>query len=199
MTIISYSIPVVTPANKVSGTVQGHWTYIDYAALPDDGRRYEIIDGVLYMTPAPTLVHQSSNGRFYHYLFVHVELADLGKVYHAPCDVELAPNIVVQPDVIVVLNANLGVLTPTKVVGAPDLVVEVVSPGTASYDRRGKQDVYARFGVREYWIADPEARIVELLVLENDVYRIVGVYRGQATLPSQLIPNLPVRVEQFFA
>jgi Uma2 family endonuclease len=130
---------------------------------------------------------------------MHIQLTGLGKVYAAPYDVEFAPNVVVQPDIIVVLNANSGVRTPSKIVGTPDLIVEVASPGTASYDRRGKQDIYARYGVPEYWIADPHARTVELLVLENGAYRTVGVYQGQATLPSQVMPNLPVRVEQFFA
>jgi len=128
-----------------------------------------------------------------------VEDVGLGRVFPAPVDVELAPNVVLQPDVIVVLNANLGILIPERIVGAPDLVVEIASPGTAGYDRRQKQDAYARAGVPEYWIADPIARTIEVLRLNGGVYRSLGVFTGQARLPSVAVPGLPVPVEQFFA
>jgi Uma2 family endonuclease len=192
-------LPVVAPADSVPGPPQGCWTYLDYAALPDDGQRYEIVDGVLYMTPAPGTPHQHVSKWFVHYLTTHVELAGLGRVYHAPCDVELAPNVVVQPDIIVVLQANLNIITPTRLIGVPDLVIEILSPGSAGYDRRRKQDAYARAGLREYWLADPAARTVEVLRLEEGEYRSLGVFQGKALLPSTVIPNLPVMVEQFFA
>ncbi len=192
-------LPVAAPADDVTGPPQGQWTYSEYAVIPDDSHRYEIIDGVLYMTPAPTLGHQASNARFVRYLMQHVEEAGLGRVFPAPVDVELAPNVVLQPDVVVVLNANLGILIPERIIGAPDLVVEIASPGTEGYDRRQKQDAYARAGVPEYWIADPLARTVEVLGLSGDAYRSIGVFTGKATLPSTAIPGLPVPVEMFFA
>lgn len=193
------ALPMVIPADHVTGPVQGQWTYAAYAALPDDGHRYEIINGVLYMAPAPTLGHQASNLRFARYLMQYVEDAGLGRVFPAPVDVELAPNVVVQPDVVVVLNANLDILMPERIIGAPDLVVELASPGTAGYDRRQKQDAYARAGVSEYWIADPLARTVEVLRLNEGAYRSLGVFTGQAQLPSTVVPGLPVPVERFFA
>lgn len=195
----SDTLPVVIPADHVTGTSQGSWTYLDYARLSGDGQRYEIVDGVLYMPPAPNISHQDASGWFFFYLTTHVRLAGLGRVFHAPCDVELAPNAVVQPDVIVVLNTNLGIITPSHIVGVPDLLVEITSPGTVGYDRRTKQDAYARAGVPEYWIADPAAQTVEVLQLEHDSYRSMGVFQGQATLPSRIVPGLPVRVAQFFA
>ena len=112
---------------------------------------------------------------------------------------ELAPDVVVQPDVLVVLNANLDVITPSRIVGAPDLVIEIASPSTAAYDRRAKQDAYARGGVPEYWVADPATRTVEVTALEQGTYRVVGVYQNQALLPSKVLPDLPVRVAQFFS
>jgi Uma2 family endonuclease len=192
-------LPVVTPADHVAGPLQGHWTYTDYAALPDDGHRYEIIEGVLYMPPSPNEAHQSASRWFVFYLTTHVHLTGLGRVYSAPFDVELAPNVVVQPDVIVVLHTNQGVITPSHIIGVPDLLIEIASPGTVGYDRRTKQDTYARVGVPEYWIADPAAHTVELLQLHQRAYRSLGVFQGQALLPSRIVPGLPVRVEQFFA
>lgn len=189
---------VVTPADWVPGPPQGSWTYDDYAALADDGRHYEIVNGVLVMGPAPSPDHQSIAVRLSHYLFVHAELAGLGRVFAAPIDVELGPKNVFQPDVIVLLNAHLDRVTAKKIIGAPDLVVEVASPGTAAFDRLTKYDVYARAGVSEYWIVKSTQRTIEVLVLENGEYRSLGIFNGQATVPSRVLPGLPVRVEQFF-
>jgi Uma2 family endonuclease len=190
-------LPVVTVAVPIVGPPQGRWTYADYAALPDDGNRYEIIAGVLYTTPAPGAGHQSVSARLVTFLVTHVEFAGLGRVFAAPVDVELAPDTVVQPDIVVILSANLDRITPSRIIGAPDLVVEILSPGTAGYDRREKQDAYARAGVGEYWIVDPGAQTVELLTLEQGGYRSHGVFRGQARLPSSVV-TLPVPIERFF-
>ncbi len=189
--------PIVTPADWVPGPPQGSWTYDDYAALPDDGRQYEIVNGVLVTGPAPGPYHQSIAVRLTHYLFVHAELAGLGRVFAAPLDVELGPKNVFQPDVIVLLNAHLERVAAKRIIGAPDLVVEVASPGTAAFDRLTKYDVYARAGVREYWIVKSVQRTIEVLVLENGEYRSPGIFNGQATLPSRVVPG-SVRVEQFF-
>ena len=81
---------------------------------------------------------------------------------------------------------------------APDMVVEVASPSTAAIDRLSKYDVYAHAGVPEYWIVKPDARTVEVLVLDGETYRSLGIFEGQAILPSQVVPALPVHVEQFF-
>jgi Uma2 family endonuclease len=140
MTTTPERLPTVTPAGWIPGPGQGHWTYNDYVALPDDGKRYEIVNGVLYMTPSPTGPHQDAVGRFYAYLLTHVETSGLGKIRIAPFDVELAPDVVVQPDVLVVLKANSDKITKTRIIGAPDLVIEVSSPSTVGYDRREKQD-----------------------------------------------------------
>ncbi len=190
-------LPVVTVAAPLVGPPQGRWTYADYAALPDDGNRYEIIAGVLYMTPAPGTGHQSVSARMVTFLVTHVEFAGLGRVFAAPVDVELTPDTVVQPDIVVILSANLHRITSSRIIGAPDLVVEILSPGTAGYDRREKQDAYARAGVGEYWVVDPGAQTVELLTLDQGRYRSHGVFRGQARLPSSAI-TLPVPVERFF-
>ena len=193
-----YAMPMVVEADHIPGPSQGSWTYDDYAKIPDDGNRYEVIEGVLYMAPSPSVDHQASNGRFFHYLFVYVELKGLGRVFSAPLDVEFAPKVTVQPDAFVVLNEHKDYIGQNKILGAPDLIVEIASPGTTGYDRRTKQDRYEYYGVSEYWIADPIARTIEVLALENKVYKSLGVYGGQSQLLSRLLPDLPVKVEQFF-
>ncbi len=200
MTTVSEGQTVVTPADNVFGAKQGHWTYEHYANLPDDGQHYEIIDGVLYnMAPVPTGSHQDAAGWFFYYLTVHVRLTGLGHVYTGPRDVELGQNVVVQPDVLVLLNDGLGKITESRVIGAPDLAIEISSPSTAIHDRHRKYVAYARAGVKEYWIADPKACTVEVLLLEGGVYHSAGVFSGEQTLPSQVVPNFPVQVQQFFA
>ncbi len=191
-------LSVVTLADWVPGPPQGSWTYEDYAALPDDGRRYEIVNGVLVMAPAPDTGHQSIVVRLSHYLFVHVELAGLGRVFSGPVDVELGPKNVYQPDLVVLLNAHLERVAEKKISGAPDLAVEIASPSTAAYDRLTKYERYAHAGITEYWIVKSVTRTVEVLVLEHGEYRSLGIFSGQQTLPSHIVPNLPVHVEQFF-
>ena len=191
-------LSVVTPADWVPGPRQGSWTYDEYAALPDDGKRYEIVNGVLLMTPAPSPDHQSIAARLTYYLFMHVELAGLGRVFPTPIDVELGPKNVFQPDVVVLLNAHLDKIAAKKIIGAPDLVIEIASGGTATYDRVSKYDIYARAGIPEYWIVRPTNRTIEVLILENGEYYSSGIFRGEQLLSSRIVPELPVRVEQFF-
>lgn len=150
------------------------------------------------MTPAPSGAHQDTVGEIYTYLRTHVKLTGLGLVRMAPFDVELTPAVVVQPDVLVVLNTNLDIVLDSRIIGAPDLVVEVASPGTATHDRREKYDAYANAGVPEYWIADPIAHTVEVFLLESGKYYSQGVFRGKAILPSKVLPGFDVCVEMFF-
>src|SRR5260370_4369976 len=192
-------LSMVTPADWVPGPPQGSWTYEDYAALPDDGRRYEIVNGVILMAAALGTGHQSIGVRIAYYLFHHVYLAGIGELFTAPIDVELGPKNVYQPDLVVLLNTHLDRVAKKKIIGAPDLAVEIASPSTAAYDRLTKYEKYAQAGITEYWIVKPTRRTVEVLVLENGEYRSLGVFSGQAALPSRGIPGLPVRVEQFFA
>ena len=195
----SDKLPMVTRADWVPGPRQGRWTYKEYVALPVDGNRYEIVNGVLYMAPSPSGSHQDAALEIASYLRTHVKIAGLGLVRVAPFDVELAPNVIVQPDVFVILRENFDKITDNRILGAPDLVVEVASPSTAIYDRHNKLDAYARAGVPEYWIVDPDARTVEVLVLETaGMYQSLGIFRGKATLPSQAVPKFPATVEQFF-
>ncbi len=198
MTVTTDILAVVTPADWIAGPPQGHWTYDAYAGLPEDGNRYEIISGVLYSMPGPNFRHQDAAGAIYYHLRAYLNKKNLGKVIFAPFDVELAPGEVVQPDVMVILKANLARITESRFIGGPDIVIEVASPSTSGYDRREKQEAYARARVSEYWVADPANQTIEVLSLEKNGYRSLGVYRGKAKLPSLVLPELPIQVEKFF-
>lgn len=189
---------MITTADTVQGPGQGSWTYNDYAAMPDDGKRYQIVDGVLFMSPSPDTRHQDTVGTIFACLREHALRNKLGKVYIAPLDVELNPKTVVQPDVLLILHAHLEKIAAKRIIGAPDLVVEVSSPGTTGFDRCQKQDAYAHAGVPEYWIVNPASYTIELLILENATYRSLGIFQGQQTLPSTVVPGFSVPVEQFF-
>jgi Uma2 family endonuclease len=130
---------------------------------------------------------------------IDVKFTGLGRVYAALFDVELAPNIVVQPDVLVVLGANQDIITPSRIIGAPDLVVEIVPPSTATYDRSKTLRAYEQAGVQEFWIADPASRNIAVLLLKPNEYRSQSVFASKATLPSRVVPGLPVQVQQFYA
>lgn len=199
MAIAPDSLPVVTVAENVPGPAQGQWTYKDYLTIPDDGHRNEIVDGVLFISPSPNRWHQNAVGRVFAYLLGYIESTELGEVFVAPFDVELALDTVVQPDVIIILNANQEKITDSCIVGAPDLVIEVASPGTASYDRHRKLSAYERAGVPEYWIVDAAAHNIEVLVLQGSEYQTRGVFQGKSLLPSKVVPGFPISIERIFA
>ena len=193
------SLEIVLLADDIPGPKQGYWTYDAYAAIPDDGKRYEIMDGVLILHPARDIAHQSAVVHVLYYLVQAVELAGLGKVYLGPLDVLLTSARVVQPDVLVVLNANRQKIEEKYIVGGPDLAVEVAPLGTAFYDRLSKYEAYEQAGVSEYWIVHPQEKAVEVFVLEDDGYQSLGVFSGKDTLPSRVAPGIAdVAVEQFF-
>ena len=192
-------LSVVVPADRVAGPQQGRWTYADYAAIPEDGHRYEVVRGVLYMSPSPNVEHQRIAKMIVAVLSRFVEGTGLGEVFQSPLDVELSDGNVVQPDVFVLLNEHIDRVRETRIVGAPDLVVEIASPSTGRHDMSKKLDAYECAGVPEYWVVTPGSKMVEVLVLENGMYSSLGLFRGQAVLPSRVLPRVSVRVEQLFA
>ncbi len=196
--VTTEALSVVLPADWIPGPGQGQWSYDDYAALSEDGQ-YEVVDGVLYMSPSPNVDHQEIIGEIFAHLRSFTRTTGLGKVFIAPLDVELSYNNVVQPDVFVLLRDHLDRAIHSHVLGAPDLVVEVTSPSTARHDFREKQDAYARAGVSEYWIVNPDAHTVELLVFESNSYRSLGLFSDDALLPSVVLPDFPIPVGQFFS
>jgi Uma2 family endonuclease len=179
---------------------RGKWTVADWERLPNDGNRYELIDGVLYVTTAPSLPHQWCSGNLYRLLSYHLDAQEprAGVLFSAPTGVILPTGPVI-PDLVYVSMQNLHILTEKRIVGVPDLLIEIASPGTAGYDRREKQDAYARSGVPEYWWVDPGNRTVEVLVLGASAkYRPLGLVDGQNPIPSPQLPGIKFPVESIF-
>ncbi len=167
-------------------------TYEDYLDLPDDGKRYEILEGELAVTPAPNVSHQWTLFKLGLILGSHVEEHELGTVLCAPCDVLLSEISVVQPDLLFVARERESIVEHQYVKGPPDLVVEILSPGTAHRDQGAKRQLYAQHGVPYYWLIEPVNR--ELLVFQLDAgdYRQVAAARGNETLVAPPFPNLTI-------
>lgn len=173
------------------------FTYEDYVLLPDDGR-YEILDGELLRVPAPTPFHQLVSKRINHSLDGHVTRNKLGEMLNAPCDVVLSATDVVQPDRLFVAAQRISTIGEKYITAAPDLVVEVLSPSTAERDQTVKTDLYARYGVRELWIASPEAKTIEVLVNAGGSFRREAIYGNGDVLKSPLLPGLEVPLADVF-
>jgi Uma2 family endonuclease len=157
----------------------------------------ELIDGELFVTPSPTPLPQRVSRRLHHLLKRHIIDANVGAYFGAPLDVRLASDTVLQPDLIVLLNDRSHLVTERNVEGPPSLVIEIISPSTRRLDVSVKRDAYARFGVPEYWLIDPEHESVTIFA-EPDA----GRYRDQTTTNisaiSATIPELSVDLKRLF-
>lgn len=147
---------------RVSGSSARKLTYQDFVKFPDDGNRHELIDGVHYVSPSPNLRHQRIAGYLFVQLWNHLEQHGGGEVFISPLDVVFTLFDVVEPDVVYVSEAKKRALTEKNIQGAPDVVVEVISPGTRSRDERTKLALYDRADVIEYWLVDPAANTVKV-------------------------------------
>ena len=192
--------PTVESSARAWPPAQGDWTFSDYAKLPDNGFRYEVIYGDLYMSPAPFVPHQRAATRIASLIFDHLEANDLGEAFSAPIDV-VFPNAAdpIQPDVIAIKTENLNIIADEKrVEGAPDLVVEVLSKSTADRDRGVKFKAYADGGVSEYWIVDPHAQTIEVNVLRGHAYVPIGTFAQGQTVRSEAFHDLEISVNRVF-
>jgi Uma2 family endonuclease len=170
-------------------------TYEEFRQLPDDGKRYELVRGEVHVTPAPATRHQFTLQNLAGSLWPHVVKNNLGEVCTAPLDVRLGSDTALQPDLIFVSNARAGIIQEDWIAGAPDLVVEVLSPSTAAYDRVTKLPIYAEAGVPEFWLIDSQAKTVEVLKLQGKKYFVDATLAGDQVLTSNLFPGwqLPLR------
>ena len=174
-------------------------TVENYKILPETGPRYQLIEGDLYMAPAPNRYHQDISRNLEYILLDYLEDHPIGKLYDAPFDVYLDEYNVFQPDILVVLNERLSILTDAGAEGAPDFVVEILSPKTARLDRDNKRRVYATSGVRELWIIAPESRTIEVYLLGQDAANPAAIYRESDTFESALFPGLQFKGPAIFA
>ena len=178
-------------------TAKVKYTYEDYMRTPDD-IRYELLDGELILSPSARTAHQRSSRKISHPLITFVEQNELGEVFVAPYDVVLDDFNVVQPDILFVSNERAHIITDLNIQGAPDLVIEILSPSTARRDRTQKRDLYARHGVPEYWLANTDAESVLVLTLQDGEYRIAGIYTKGQTLTSPLLQDFSLNIDDIF-
>lgn len=173
-------------------------TYEDYCALPDDGRRYEIIEGVLYVSPSPSRAHQRAATRLASILDFHARDLNLGEVYAAPFDTVFSNISVVQPDVLFIRKDRLHILTDANVQGPPDLVIEVISPSSTATDQTVKRQLYAQYGVPHYWQAHPLEHWIRAFELRGADYVLVAEGRGDTTFSAPPFPDLSIRLTELW-
>lgn len=192
---------------------QGEWTYEDWLRLPDDGWQYEVIKGVLYVAPAPKPNHQRASGKLGYRFWSFVEAQDLGEIYDAPVDVFLpGQETPVQPDLLFIARDRLDIVRPQEgIYGAPDLIVEVLSPSNWLVDRQDKFALYAETGVQEYWIIDPKSYgepfdepeerrgRIEVYVLREAGYELLGRWGAGETVRSEVLPEFSVAVDELLS
>ncbi len=174
--------------------ISGKFSYEDLQHIPPDRNRYEIVDGELFVTPAPIPLHQRIIGNLYAHLWNHVRAHQLGEVFVAPLDVVFTSETVLEPDIIFVSRARLHIIGEKYLTGPPDLVVEVLSKSSSRLDHDIKPKQYARYGVPEFWRIDPEGKTVEVFRLQDAEYELAERLELGDALSSPLFPglNLPV-------
>ena len=172
-------------------------TYEDYAKTPDD-ERWELIDGELIMAAAPNIPHQSIQSLAGWYVQTFVRDGDLGRVFFSPTDVVLSDHDTIQPDLIFVSKERESIITYANIQGAPDLVVEILSPSTARRDWRDKMDLYAKHGVIEYWLISPESRTVWVFLLVDGAFEESGRYEEDDTLTSPTLEGFTLDLSEVF-
>ena len=172
-------------------------TYQDYLNMDGD-ERYELIDGELILIPSPNQAHQASSIALGSAMHIFSKANGLGIVLLAPFDVLLSDTDVVQPDILFVSKEREEIITYANIRGAPDLVVEILSPSSVSRDWGAKMALYAEHGVEEYWIVDPMRRVVWLMLLRGDILEIEGTYRVGDTVSSSALAGFSVKVADIF-
>ncbi len=195
-----FTLVMRTDAPKVVGPPQGHWTYADWETLPEDDNRYEIIDGVLYMSTSPSAFHQWIIKRLVTKIGTQAEEQGLAYVYFAPIGVIMPGCDPIQPDFVIVRAGREAIIHERGIRGVPDLIAEVLSPGNHDYDEEVKKAAYENAGVTEYLIIDPITRTVRHYQLnDNREYGEPHLYAADDQLILNCLPTLPIRVEELFA
>jgi len=173
-------------------------SYNDLIELPDDGNRYEIIDGELIMSPSPKIIHQAVSRNLEYELITFAKKNNSGYVYHAPCDVFFDDFNVLQPDIIFITSQNKNIITEANIKGVPDLVMEILSPSTGYYDLVSKKEKYEQYGIKEYWIVDPEKQWIEIYVLENNAYKMYNRQDKEGQIESLILKDFSVKFKNIF-
>ena len=194
-------LPIRTDVHKVYGPPQGRWTLADWEKLPADDNRYEIIDGVLYMSTAPSYFHQWISMRLSILVAGPTHERGLAFCVASPVSVIMPGCDPVQPDFVVVHAEQKGIIQQKRVVGVPDVIVEILSPGNRDFDEEIKLNAYAKAGVPEYAIIDPAAHSFKLYRLRLKYigqYVAPKVFPGEQNISFQLLSGISFRVNQLF-
>ncbi len=165
---------------------------------PEDGNRYEVIDGELYVTPPPVPRHQGALGELHWLIRTYLQTNPIGRVFFAPIGVVLDEGTGVQPDLVYIAREHEGIVSDRGIEGAPDLVVEVLSPSTSTRDRGIKMRRYARARIPHYWIVDPKTATVEPYRLGEQGYELLGAYVAGSTFRPELFPGLEIPVDEIW-
>ena len=176
-------------------------TYDDYLLFPEDGMRHELIDGEHYATPAPIWRHQAISRNLIGMIWSYLQQHPIGHVFAAPFDVIFSNVDVVEPDVLYLSKQRIAQLEPSPwIKGAPNLVVEIGSPGTRKRDETIKRRLYERFGVDEYWVIDPELDTIKLYRRTNNQYERVAelTLENGDVLTTPLLPGLELPLAKIF-
>jgi Uma2 family endonuclease len=174
------------------------FTADDYRRMPETGPRYQLINGELRMSPAPNRFHQVISKNLQFIIQSYLASHPLGDLYNAPFDVYLSVHDVFQPDLCYVVQERFNILTDAGMEGAPDFVVEILSPGTAALDKREKRAHYAKFGVKELWIIDPELRRIHVYHLTENPNKPRETFDEGDTFESPFFPGLMFDVDRIF-
>jgi Uma2 family endonuclease len=194
------TLVIPTDAPLLMGPAQGHWAYAHWEALPDDGNRYEIIDGVLYVSKSPSTFHQWIVFSLIRYLGVPATEQGLAYVLPAPVGVLMPGCDPVQPDLVVVRRERAGIIYDRRIRGIPDLIVEVLSPGNAQYDLQVKLVAYAAAGLPEYAVVDPAARaLTHYRLAAPGRYEIAAEVGEEGRVTFDCLPAISLAVGALFA
>lgn len=174
------------------------FTYEDYCLYPTNGKQLQLIEGEFFMSPAPKTYHQKVSGNIEFILRRYVYKHNLGEIYDAPTDVRLSSEDVVQPDILFISKSRLHIITKNYIKDAPDLVVEILSDKTKKIDLKLKRALYAKHGVKEYWIVDPDRETADVLDLGEKGYTEIKKYKAGQTLISSVLKGLKIKVEEIF-
>jgi len=172
------------------------WTYEDYMKLNDD-KRYEVINGRLYEMPAPTVFHQKTLRNIFTSIWLFVRKHLLGEVLPSPIDVILSDFIAVQPD-LVFISKDRREIVKDRIYGAPDLVVEIVSPTSYYRDRYEKFRIYEEAGIKEYWLVYPGEKVIEVWVLKEGKYELYSIASNEGKVKSKVLEGFEVDLKEVF-
>ncbi|MBN1697339.1 MAG: Uma2 family endonuclease [Spirochaetales bacterium] len=171
-------------------------TYRDFILFPDNGKRHELIDGDHFMTPAPSIRHQIVSKNIEYLFERYFRNSDTGIILYAPVDVYLSDSDIVEPDLVIIKKENQKIIKDKYIKGHPDMVVEILSPATQKNDLELKKHLYEKFGVKEYWIVDPDNNEVQQYVLHGGKYMKRGTFTDGIT--THILPDLSIELNEIF-